>query len=147
MNTVDSKSEILNAINKTLGQFEFESGPITDYAGYEVTCELAGCDRTAMYYINSPVYDGRYNTIYTYACVLHVGALTLTTAAKWVEKELDQHYCAVCEASAYACECDPKEAIGVKRKIERKASGICSVCGGETEHDWETHVAEMKAGY
>lgn len=32
-----------------------------------------------------------------------------------------------------------------RRTIRRTAPGICQTCGGETEHDWEVHNAELRA--
>ena len=145
MATVDMSESVIKGITDMLKTFEFEMGEVTSYDGNHTSCDFVGCDRQANYYINSPVYDNHYNTVWGFSCEIHVGVLTLQYAGKFAEKKLDEEYCKVCEASAYACDCNHLEAIGAKRKVERKAYGICAVCGGETEHDWEVHVAEMKA--
>jgi hypothetical protein len=143
---MDPKDSILKAINKTLSMFDFEEGLVTNYMGDYTECEFAGCDRKAMYYVNSPVYDNRYNTVYTYSCAIHVGHQTLEIAAKWVDKELDQHYCAVCESRAYACDCEPLKAIGIQRKAEKVSFNTCRICLCDmSEHNWEIHNAEARA--
>jgi hypothetical protein len=153
MATVDMKASVIKGITESLNQFDIEFGPVTDYNGNANECEFAGCERNAMYTINSPVYDGRYNTVYGYACEIHVGAQTLVYAAKYVDRELDNHNCAVCESSAYACECDYLEAIGMKEakeKVNEQGEKIsyntCRICLCDmSEHNWEAHYAEMKA--
>lgn len=141
-----TKESVLKAVNNAISGFDFEYGPINDYHGSDVICEFAGCDRKALYYINSPVYDNRFNTVYTYACVLHVTVQTLVIAAKFVDKELDQHYCAICESSAYACDCTPEEALALERKSEEVSFNTCRICLCDmSEHNWEIHNAEMRA--
>ncbi len=139
------KDSVIKAVNATLNQFDMEYGPVTDYNGSATSCYFVSCERQAMYYINSPVYDNRYNTVYTFSCAVHIGQQTLEIAAKFVEKALDQRNCAVCEATAYCCDCGELEAIGAK--VERKVdSKHCFICGSDgSEHNWEAHVAEMKA--
>ena len=140
MSTIDMKASVLKGVMAVFEGFDIEFGPVKDYKNYDVLCEFSGCERVCDYYINSPVYDTRYNTVSLYSCGNHVGQMTLRVASEFVEKQLDSQYCKVCEARGFTCNCDSLDSTIGERKVQH-----CYICGGEGEHDWEVHVAEMKA--
>jgi len=55
------------------------------------------------------------------------------------ERENFHHF--GCEITG-VCTCEDRFGKKIDSETQRR---VCSVCGGENEHDWEVHVAEMKA--
>lgn len=77
---------------------------------------------------------------WSYTCDRHFNKLVMEFALKMEEKQLDVDF-AVWEDA----ERKKEEAQLGERKKWNFEPNICPTCGGESEHNWEVHTAELRA--